>query len=259
MLRQISFVAIGIVLIGACSGSASETNATTEVTRQEVDAASSEATSLYENFVTLSRALGGLEIAADDAAVRAALLCSGAAEDMFGGLPLEGFPTDLALVRTYCPDVEGDYGPSEPTEFESTQDDAANAELAEPMNSTTTSTTEPSPETTTSPVETTDVRQTAPDPAEIPDPAESDPENFDAPESGTSTVPESGSSEYERFLALTAELGGDVIAEDDAAIRAFLLCSGAALEMFGGLPLATSPTDLALVRSYCPAVEADYG
>ena len=61
---------------------------------------------------------------------------------------------------------------------------------------------------------------------------------------------------YGRYLELTAQLGGKVIGREDAATRAALNCSGAAKSMYGGVPLSQFPTDLALVRAYCPDKES---
>lgn len=59
-------------------------------------------------------------------------------------------------------------------------------------------------------------------------------------------------TEYER---LTKEVGGDLIDRESAAIRAGLLCSGQGGPIFDQAPLADFPTDLALVRAYCPDKE----
>ena len=77
--------------------------------------------------------------------------------------------------------------------------------------------------------------------------------------SPTSKVPETTVpiDRYSKYLELTAQLGGDVIAKEDAVIRASLDCSGAANSMMGGIPITEFPTDLALVRAYCPDKEAD--
>lgn len=84
----------------------------------------------------------------------------------------------------------------------------------------------------------------------------------DSPEtaaSPTSKVPETTVpiDRYSKYLELTAQLGGDVIAKEDAVIRASLDCSGAAKSMMGGIPITEFPTDLALVRAYCPEKEPD--
>ena len=65
-------------------------------------------------------------------------------------------------------------------------------------------------------------------------------------------------SPYPKYLELVEELAGDVISRDDAAIRASLLCSGSAKDMLGGVPISEFPTDLALIRAYCPEMESDY-
>ncbi len=61
---------------------------------------------------------------------------------------------------------------------------------------------------------------------------------------------------YSKYLELTEQLGGDVIAKEDAVIRASLNCSGPVKDMMGGIPITEFPTDLALVRAYCPDKEA---
>ena len=67
-----------------------------------------------------------------------------------------------------------------------------------------------------------------------------------------------GESPYPNYLEIVKDLGGDVIPKDDAAIRASLLCSGSAKEMLGGVPISEFPTDLALIRAYCPKMESEY-
>ncbi len=67
-----------------------------------------------------------------------------------------------------------------------------------------------------------------------------------------------GESPYPNYLEIVKDLGGDVFPKDDAAIRASLLCSGSAKEMLGGVPISEFPTDLALIRAYCPKMESDY-
>ena len=63
----------------------------------------------YSDYLRLSDELGGLgaEISAEDAAIRAMLNCDDGAKDaIYNGMSLSAFPTDLALVRAYCPDKE---------------------------------------------------------------------------------------------------------------------------------------------------------
>ena len=75
--------------------------------------------------------------------------------------------------------------------------------------------------------------------------------------SASSTTTET-SNPYVTYQRLANELGGDIIARGDAAIRASLLCSGAAKSMLGGVPITEFPTDLALIRAYCPTKESNY-
>jgi hypothetical protein len=63
----------------------------------------------YDDYLRISEEVGGMgaEISKDDAAVQATLNCQpNAKDDLYGGVPLSEFPTDLALVRAYCPDKE---------------------------------------------------------------------------------------------------------------------------------------------------------
>ena len=62
-------------------------------------------------------------------------------------------------------------------------------------------------------------------------------------------------TEYER---ITDELGGDLIDREDAAVRSGLLCSGNGGPIFDHAPLTDFPTDLALVRAYCPDKEKHF-
>jgi len=69
---------------------------------------------------------------------------------------------------------------------------------------------------------------------------------------------EAPQSPYDRYVTLAGELGGDVIEQPDAATRAALLCQAGGAESFlGGVPITEFPTDLALVRAYCPEREAN--
>lgn len=122
MRRAFACVLLVMVAAAGCSNSnadsAPETTvpaavadtapATTPDTTPPTTSAATEA-SPYDAYLTLVDEFGGDVIERDDAATRAALLCSGAAKDTLGGVPLTEFPTDLALVRSYCPEVEGDY------------------------------------------------------------------------------------------------------------------------------------------------------
>lgn len=58
----------------------------------------------YEEFLRVVEQMGGLVISRNDAGIRAGLLCSGQADGMMGGVPITEFPTDHALVLTYCPE-----------------------------------------------------------------------------------------------------------------------------------------------------------
>lgn len=87
----LAFIAatLGLVACGGSSSSVSE--------------------SPYDEYLRISDELGGMgdEISKDDAATRAALNCMpNAKDDLYGGISLSEFPTDLALVRAYCPDKE---------------------------------------------------------------------------------------------------------------------------------------------------------
>jgi hypothetical protein len=75
---------------------------------------------------------------------------------------------------------------------------------------------------------------------------------------GSSNSVAEGESPYPNYLEIVKDLGGDVIPKEDAAIRASLLCSGSAKEMLGGVPISEFPTDLALIRAYCPKMESEY-
>lgn len=71
----------------------------------------------------------------------------------------------------------------------------------------------------------------------------------------TTTVPP-----YEQFLALAKQLNADVVPNrQDAAIRAGLVCKDVATYKDTiGADLDAFPTDLALIRAYCPEVEQQY-
>jgi hypothetical protein len=76
--------------------------------------------------------------------------------------------------------------------------------------------------------------------------------------SRTPSAPTPSEDEYNSYLTEAGNLGGDVINKEDAAIRAMLLCTGDPAEMLGGVSIDNFPTDLALVRAYCPDKEDNY-
>lgn len=65
---------------------------------------------------------------------------------------------------------------------------------------------------------------------------------------------------YAAYSAAATAAGQRIIGQADAATRAALLCGQVeqVKSMFGGVPLSQFPTDLALVRAYCPAKESAY-
>jgi hypothetical protein len=73
--------------------------------------------------------------------------------------------------------------------------------------------------------------------------------------SGTPTGPADRYPTYER---LANELGGKVLSRKDASARAGINCgqNGPAIWQRSTLSLRDSPTDLALVRAYCPQRES---
>jgi hypothetical protein len=63
---------------------------------------------------------------------------------------------------------------------------------------------------------------------------------------------------YDTYVGLAREYGGDVASREDATALASVFCSdpaGARAEFLGGEPLGTYPSDLAIVRAYCPDKE----
>jgi hypothetical protein len=67
-------------------------------------------------------------------------------------------------------------------------------------------------------------------------------------------------SEYDAFTTIAKQLDAEVIpGRQDAAIRAALLCNDVeAWKSMIGTDLDAFPTDLALIRAYCPGTEAQY-
>ena len=116
--RYCAWLAIAsAVLLGACSSTSTSapttsTKATVPVTVAPSTTTTESGTALYTAFQALNTKLGGSAWtgSASDAATRAALDCNGAAKSMMGGMALSAFPTDLALIRTYCPSKESMYG-----------------------------------------------------------------------------------------------------------------------------------------------------
>lgn len=63
---------------------------------------------------------------------------------------------------------------------------------------------------------------------------------------------------YDTYVGLAREYGGDVASREDATALASVFCgdpAGARAEFLGGEPLGTYPSDLAIVRAYCPDKE----
>lgn len=63
---------------------------------------------------------------------------------------------------------------------------------------------------------------------------------------------------YDTYVGLAREYGGDVASREDATALASVFCSdpaGARAEFLGGEPLGSYPSDLAIVRAYCPDKE----
>lgn len=68
-------------------------------------------------------------------------------------------------------------------------------------------------------------------------------------------------SAYDRYVRLARELGGDVADIADATALASVFCSdpaGSSETYLGGQPLSTYPSDLALVRAFCPDKESQF-
>jgi hypothetical protein len=87
----------------------------------------------------------------------------------------------------------------------------------------------------------------------------SNPTTSGAPSTTQAVTTSTQRDDYAKYLELTAQLGGKVIPKDDAPIRAALLCNGSAKSMLGGVSITNFPTDLALIRAYCPDKESIYG
>jgi hypothetical protein len=103
-------VSIAALLFAGCGGSSAD-SPTSDPVATPTTAVTTTQTPLddYAKFLELTAQLGGETIEKDDAAIRAALLCNGSAASMLGGVSIQNFPTDLALIRAYCPDKESIY------------------------------------------------------------------------------------------------------------------------------------------------------
>ena len=108
-----TFLILGLSIgLAACGGSSSGSSSTTQsgdvTTTSEVTTSTLDQ---YSSFIALNNKLNGDAWSGtrSDAATRAMLLCNGSAKQSLGGVSLQNFPTDLALVRTYCPKVESTY------------------------------------------------------------------------------------------------------------------------------------------------------
>ena len=112
-MRRIAGVvslALIVLLVGGCGSSSSGSSTSTSLPPSTTSVpATGPAPSDYDKYVSLAGALGGKVISKQDAATRAALNCSGAAKSMLGGVSIDNFPTDLALIRAYCPNMESSY------------------------------------------------------------------------------------------------------------------------------------------------------
>ena len=99
---RIMWTLVAVVLVvGACSDGGGDASEAGEVKRPADP---------YGDYLVLAEELGGMvDISAEDAGIRARLLCDGSADDMFDVVPLRDSPTDLALVRAYCPEREADF------------------------------------------------------------------------------------------------------------------------------------------------------
>ena len=111
-LAGILAVSIAALLFAGCGGgnSSSPTPTTTGASTTTQPATTTTQRDDYAKYLELTAQLGGKVIPKDDAAIRAALLCNGSAKSMLGGVSITNFPTDLALIRAYCPDKESIYG-----------------------------------------------------------------------------------------------------------------------------------------------------
>ena len=75
---------------------------------------------------------------------------------------------------------------------------------------------------------------------------------------GMSSTPTGPADHYPTYTKLAEALGGKVISRSDATARAGINCgqNGPAIWKRSTLSLRDSPTDLALVRAYCPDRES---
>ena len=108
-LAGVLAVSIAALMFASCGGgssSAPTTSGTPTTTRAETTTTQRDD---YAKYLDLTAQLGGKTIGKDDAATRALLLCNGSAKSMLGGVSITNFPTDLALIRAYCPDKESIY------------------------------------------------------------------------------------------------------------------------------------------------------
>lgn len=108
----VGMIVVALLAVGGCSSqndsAATSTSAPATSTPQQPSTTAA-AVDDYETYKKLSTELGGDVIEKSDAATRAQLLCSGSAKSMLGGMKIDNFPTDLALIRAYCPDKESIY------------------------------------------------------------------------------------------------------------------------------------------------------
>lgn len=74
---------------------------------------------------------------------------------------------------------------------------------------------------------------------------------------GGSSTPTGPADHYPTYRSLAHKLGGKVLSRSDAAARAAISCgqNGPTIWKRSSLSLRESPTDLALVRAYCPERE----
>jgi len=66
---------------------------------------------------------------------------------------------------------------------------------------------------------------------------------------------------YQRYLSINSELGGAVATLTEATALAALFCNdpaGSKATYLNGQPLSAYPSDLALVRAYCPDMESRF-
>jgi hypothetical protein len=71
---------------------------------------------------------------------------------------------------------------------------------------------------------------------------------------GGASTPTGPADQYPTYTKLARQLGGKVLSRADAAARAGINCgqNGPTIWKRSSLSLRNSPTDLALVRAYCP-------